>query len=82
MLHFINDEHQVCFRLVDQFREGLCKADAALLACIGELEATFEARRARLKTGNQFQFQFLEHPRTGGLQRIQGLADGTIDRRK
>ena len=84
MLHFINDEHQVCFRLVDQFREGLCKADAALLAYIGELEATFEARRVRLKTGNQFQFQFqfLEHPRTGGLQRIQGLADGAIDRRK
>ena len=80
MLHFVNDEHPVCFRLVDKLRERLRKADAAFLAYIGELEATFEARRASLKTGNQF--QFLEHPRTGGVQRIQGLADGSIERRK
>ena len=77
MLHFINNEHQVCFRLVDKLRECLRKSDAALLAHIGELETKFEARRASLKTGNQF--QFLAHPRTAGLQRIQGLAAGSID---
>ena len=32
MLHFINIEHQVCFRLVDKLRERLRKGDAAFLA--------------------------------------------------
>ena len=56
MLHFVNDEHQVCFRLVDQLRERRRKADAAFLANIGELEAKFEARSASLNAGKPFQF--------------------------
>ena len=56
MLHFINDEHQVCFRLGYRLRERLCKADAAFLAHIGELEAKLEARSASLDAGNLFQF--------------------------